>query len=83
VKVFCLENKAAFPLYHGFCKKDIPEVSYYSLSAHALQRMQVSLGSVSNEGHLGEHTIFSFVSGLPKEGYSQNLLLTALALQPV
>jgi len=32
---------------------------------------------------LGEHTIFSFVSGLPKEGYSRIVLLTALALQPV
>ena len=56
-----MENKAAFPLYHGFYKKGIPEASYSSLSAHALQPMQVSFGSVSNEGHISWRMYYLFV----------------------
>jgi len=56
-----LENKAAFPLHRGFYKMDIPEASYCSLSAHALQPMQVSLGSVSNEGHFSWRTYYLFI----------------------
>jgi len=37
--------------YLGFYKRKFPGTPYLSLSAHALQKIQVWLRSVSNEGH--------------------------------